>query len=96
MVWVKHASDQVDQESRWRTIVAVSMVITVIALAMVVSRVWPRRWSMKTKEWIISTTLVNPSTALSDMHLLIATSRFLVLSTTSCVCYVSTDVPTPF
>lgn len=96
MVWVKHASDQVDQESRWRTIVAVSMATTVIAFAMVVGRVWPRRWSMKAEEWIISTTLVNSSTALSDMHLLIATSRFLVSSTTSCVCYVSTDVPTPF
>ncbi|KEQ88238.1 hypothetical protein M438DRAFT_351531 [Aureobasidium pullulans EXF-150] len=58
MVWVKHASDQVDQESRWRTIVAVSMATTVIAFAMVVGRVWPRRWSMKAEEWIISTTLV--------------------------------------
>ncbi|THZ15156.1 hypothetical protein D6C89_09849 [Aureobasidium pullulans] len=92
MVWVKHASDQVDQESRWRTIVAVSMATTVIAFAMVVGRVWPRRWSMKAEEWIISTTLVNPSTALSDMHLLIATSRFLVLSTTSCVCYRSSNL----
>ncbi|THY40833.1 hypothetical protein D6C99_08055 [Aureobasidium pullulans] len=91
MVWVKHASDQVDQESRWRTIVAVSMTTTAIAFAMVVGRVWPRRWSMKAEEWIISTTLVNPSTALSDMHLLIATSRFLVLSTTSCVCYRSSN-----
>ncbi|THY26159.1 hypothetical protein D6D00_05787 [Aureobasidium pullulans] len=58
MVWVKHASDQVDQESRWRTIVAVSMATTVIAFAMVVGRVWPRKWSMKAEEWIISTTLV--------------------------------------
>ncbi|THW62531.1 hypothetical protein D6D19_09783 [Aureobasidium pullulans] len=91
MVWVKHASDHVDQESRWRTIVAVSMTTTAIAFAMVVGRVWPRRWSMKAEEWIISTTLVNPSTALSDMHLLIATSRFLVLSTTSCVCYRSSN-----
>ncbi|THW22136.1 hypothetical protein D6D23_06149 [Aureobasidium pullulans] len=91
MVWVKHASDQVDQESRWRTIVAVSMATTVIAFAMVYGRVWPRRWSLKAEEWIVSTTLVNPSTALSDMHLLIATSRFLVLSTTSCVCYRSSN-----
>ncbi|THZ18241.1 hypothetical protein D6C91_05591 [Aureobasidium pullulans] len=59
MVLVKHASDQVDQESRWRTIVAVSMATTVIAFAMVVGRVWPRRWSMKAEEWIISTTLLS-------------------------------------
>ncbi|THW40101.1 hypothetical protein D6D21_06974 [Aureobasidium pullulans] len=34
------------------------MATTVIAFAMVVGRVWPRRWSTKTEEWIISTTLV--------------------------------------
>ncbi|TIA09617.1 hypothetical protein D6C80_08525 [Aureobasidium pullulans] len=71
MVWVKHASDQVDQESRWRTIVAVSMATTVIAFAMVVGRVWPRRWSMKAEEWIISTTLRS-----SNFELTVAETRY--------------------
>ncbi|THX04876.1 hypothetical protein D6D17_05369 [Aureobasidium pullulans] len=47
------------------------MATTVIAFAMVVGRVWPRRWSMKAEEWIISTTLRS-----SNFQLTVAETRY--------------------
>ena len=49
---------QLDQQSEWQTILGVSIATTIVALTMVVSRVWPRRQAMKAEEWIIVSTMV--------------------------------------
>jgi hypothetical protein len=42
MVWVDHATPEIDAQSEWRTIVAICSVLSAFSIAIVAARLWIR------------------------------------------------------
>lgn len=80
MGWVAHATPELDRESRWRAILATTVVFTVLMIGVVALRFWIRRRILHKEDWLTLATMVqfscemchiqaNPSTIVCERHL---------------------------
>ncbi|CAK1359476.1 hypothetical protein CB0940_05675 [Cercospora beticola] len=57
MGWVAHATPELDRESRWRAILATTVIFTVLMIGVVALRFWIRRRILHKEDWLTLATM---------------------------------------
>lgn len=58
MTWVMGASPEIDAQSRWKAIMATTLVFTIVMVTVVAARFWIRRRTIYQEDWIVLVTMV--------------------------------------